>query len=386
MDCEERVLKLKERMDGPLPTYTDKQINRKREFIVGNRSGSEEQDSGNGNNGISPILESSVRFFDENNSSIVIEKKDQLEPPGTKEKTLLTAEKGKRNTSILNFFGTDSQRVKRTSVEFRIEKKVKLPDSDHSSGSNLSNRSQLLRPKEIQKTKLTQFWDLGLDKEQLERVEHAAAAQINPTSSLSARKESKGSADDEHSKMEKVKVLQEKNNEISKVLENKKKEIITQQESFKVFQKSAEDYKKKMYSLIRKLVLENADFKRRERIAKFSQLKLDLGEVITGSVSGKHSHFKDGIEIKLAKNQIKSINDEKEALEAQKRKFKVIKKGFQDLYTLKEYEGFEIFKNIEHRAQNGVLQITSDERSEAIDMINNRLALLARVIILNIYM
>ena len=159
-------------MDQPLPNYSDRQINRKREVTLNGPTASnaenQPQDSVLSDHldnlsipdkiPIKRIRKSSKKHNEESQKSFKSHQKAKNQNSDTRDKTPAPADKVDKN--LYNFFGEGNKKQKRAdSGERKDSKRIKFMDSDNSGSSHYSSQSNFLKSKPPQKTKLSDFFN-----------------------------------------------------------------------------------------------------------------------------------------------------------------------------------------------------------------------------------
>ena len=248
-DTDQRVIKLNRRIEEPLPSYSDSQINRKRKINVNGASMLLNQEKGENEPKIDPQADPAQKTQQTGlqgaSGTQQTELMPKTKPQKRKKKTSVSKGPQRKNKSarskspnlgpkkadgdLLKYFTSNTKRRKKSETlnerdldqkrkEQKKAKLLKMVDNETASQSGSSSQFQVIKPKP-QKTKLTQLWGIkvatGLE----------GARSDAPEILIQRRMDQRD---------REIAMLRDKNEEISRYLEMKKQQIIRNDEKIKM--------------------------------------------------------------------------------------------------------------------------------------------------------
>ena len=345
--CEEKLIKLNERMDQPLPSYTREQINRTSKIQVeANLRPVEEQVSeGSGKNvkmanniGESekgqileqgPLTDKKINVRKSNNKNTVtvskksalkdkLNEKDEDEIRNNNFEEKYTSIK-KSGSDLFGYFFHKRDSIKMTSnnMESGSNKRLKESQSNHSKFD-----SPLINGNNLQKNKITDYFNF----DQNNPTDLPAESVIENIAKFKIEGK-RDSIDNTLTKLGTPPLVNESadNHKVEgyrQLIKDRDRELVKFHKALNLKETELQNYKSKVKQQVSGFLLELEQLKRAEKRAYIKTQKLRIGEFISHRVGAKYIEaWIDGYELRELKSRLETITKDKENIEKLRRSF-----------------------------------------------------------------
>ena len=343
--CEEKLIKLNERMDQPLPSYTREQINRTSKIQVeANLRQAEEQNSdGSGKNAKmannigetergqnleqGPLTDKkiNVRKTANKNTQVVVKKsalkeklnekdEDEVRNSNFDDKYVSIRRSGSDLFSYL-FHKRNSIKITSNNMDNNSSKRLK-----ESEGSNSKFDSPLINANNVQKNKITDYFNFGQN--------NPLSLPSEPAIDNIAKFKIDGKRDSYDSTMNKIggsttgnEVFDNhKTESYRQLIKDRDRELVKLHKALQTKDSELNTYKTKVKQQVSTFLLELEQLKRAEKRSYIKTQKLRIGEFVTHRVGAKFIEtWIDGHELRELKSKLEIISKDKDNIEKLRR-------------------------------------------------------------------
>lgn len=342
--CEEKLIKLNERMDQPLPSYTREQINRTSKIQVeANVRQAEEQvcdvsgRNGKPSNNVGEVekgqnlehgtltdRKAKERKSANKNAPVLSKKsglKNKLNDKDGEERQISNSDDKynglkKSGSDLFGFFFHKRDSIKNVSDVMDPTSCKKLKESQN---SNSKFDSPLINTTNVQKNKITDYFNFDQNNPTTFEVE--VTAQIIPKINIDTIKEPLDNGISKAATKSSETIDTTKVDSYRQLIKDRDRELVKLHKTLHGKENEFNDYKSKVKFQVSTFLLELEQLKRSERRAYIKTQKLRIGEYITHRNGAKFIEtWIDGHELRELKAKLDSISKDKESIERMRRR------------------------------------------------------------------